>query len=142
MMRRVLLAVLLALAAGCGSTSGDSSLLPSAPSSAVQVNDNFLGSVAVGSSDIHSFAVTSAGQPVTITLTAAGPPATIFMGVGVGLTTTDGVCSFFSQASVVTQAGASPALSGTIAAGTYCVAVFDAGNQTASVDYALTVSHY
>jgi len=108
----------------------------------VQVTDNFTGSVTVGASDIHSFTVTTAGQPVSVTLTAAGPPATIFMGVGVGQTTTDGVCSFFSQASVVTQAGASPALSGTIAAGTYCVAVFDAGNQTASVDYALTVSHY
>src|SRR3954465_5301563 len=102
MMRRVLLAVLLALAAGCGGPGPPSSLLPSAPSSAGQVNDNFLGSVAVGSRDIHSFAVTSAGQPFPIPAKAAGPPATIFMGVGVGLTTTDGVCSFFSQASVVT----------------------------------------
>lgn len=96
----------------------------------------------VGGSDIHSFTVTTAGQPTSVTLTTAGPPPTIFMGVGVGSMTADGVCTFFSQASVVTQASPTPALSGTIAAGTYCVAVFDAGNQTASVDYTLTLVHY
>ena len=41
-----------------------------------------------------------------------------------------------------TQASTTPALSGTIAAGTYCVAVFDAGNQSAPVDYSLTLVHY
>src|SRR4051794_23003373 len=113
MMRRVLLAVLVALSAACGSNSSDSSLLPSAPSSGTQVTDNFTGTVPIGGSDVHSVTVTTAGQPLTITLTAAGPPPTIFMGVGIGLTTTDGLCSFFSQASVVTQAATSPALSGT-----------------------------
>ena len=33
-------------------------------------------------------------------------------------------------------------LAGTIAAGSYCVAVFDVGNQAAAIDYAVTVVHY
>jgi hypothetical protein len=29
-----------------------------------------------------------------------------------------------------------------VASGTYCVAVFDAGNQVADVSYSVTVTHY
>jgi hypothetical protein len=43
---------------------------------------------------------------------------------------------------VITQAGSAAQLSGTLNAGNYCVMVFDAGNQVATVDYAVTVNHY
>ena len=64
------------------------------------------------------------------------------MGLGVGSPATDGTCSVFSNAAVVVQAGTGPHLSGSIAAGSYCVAAFDVGNQTVPVDYTVTVVHY
>jgi hypothetical protein len=42
----------------------------------------------------------------------------------------------------VTPAGTSAQLTGTLDAGSYCVMVYDAGNQTAPVTYAVTVNHY
>ena len=74
-------------------------------------------------------------------LTAAGPPTTIYMGVGIG-TPTAGSCSLLSSSQVLTQAGTTAQLTGTVNAGTYCVAVFDAGNQTAQIAYSVTVTHY
>ena len=63
------------------------------------------------------------------------------MGLGVG-TPTGGSCSLPSSSQVLTQAGTTAQLSGTADAGTYCVAVFDAGNQTAQIAYSVTVTHY
>jgi hypothetical protein len=144
-MNRVLaLAIVAAFAAGCsdsGSSNGALSAL-STPSSASLVTDNFSGTVDVGGLDVHPFTITIGNQPVSVTLTAAGPPPSIFMGLGVGSPATDGTCSVFSIAAVVVQAGTGPHLSGSIAAGSYCVAVFDVGNQTVPVDYTVTVVHY
>lgn len=143
MIRALLLVAIATLMAGC-SNSGSSDLgALTTPSNAVQVTDNFTGTVAVGGSDIHNFTVTTSGQPITVTMTAAGPPATITMGIGVGQMSGD-TCSIFSApgASASLPASTTPQLNGTISAGTYCVAVFDVGNQAAPVDYALTVVHY
>ena len=145
-MRRALaLAIVAAFAAGCsnsGSSSNGSLSALSAPSSASLVTDNFSGTVDVGGLDVHQFTIAIGNQPVNVTLTAAGPPPSIFMGLGVGTPAADGTCSVFSNAAVVVQAGAGPHLQGTIATGTYCVAVFDVGNQSAPVDYSVTVLHY
>jgi len=113
-----------------------------APSSGALVTDSFSGTVDVGGRDVHSFTIASANQPITVTLTSAGPPASVFMGLGVGSMATDGTCSVFSNAAVVVQASTTPHLSGTIATGNYCVVVFDVGNLSAAVDYAVTVVHY
>ena len=143
MTRALVLGLAAVLAAGCSdSGSSDSSLLPTTPGSATQVVDTFSGTVPVGGSDTHTFIVTANNQPALITLTSAGPPATISMGLGVGTLATDGTCSLLPNAAVVVQAGTAAQLSGTIATGTYCVAVFDVGNQSAPVDYTVTVSHY
>jgi hypothetical protein len=144
MTRALLFVAIAVLTAGCSNSSSDSSALAglTAPSNATQIVDSFSGTVQVGASDMHPFTVTTSSQPVLVTLTAAGPPSTIFMGVGVGAPTTDGLCSLLTNAAVVVQASSTAQLSGTISAGTYCVAVFDVGNQTGPVDYAVTVSHY
>jgi hypothetical protein len=144
MMRPFVLAALAALTVGCtdsGSSNSSSSLAALTAPTAAQAVESFSGTVAAGSSDAHTFIVTAGNQPVLVTLTAAGPPTTIFMGVGVGTPASDGMCALFSNASVLAQAGMTAQLSGTIAAGTYCVAVFDAGNQSGPVDYTVTVSH-
>ncbi len=144
MTRALLFVAIAVLTAGCSNSSSDSSALAglTAPSNATQIVDSFSGTVQVGASDMHPFTVTTSSQPVLVTHTAAGPPSTIFMGVGVGAPTTDGLCSLLTNAAVVVQASSTAQLSGTISAGTYCVAVFDVGNQTGPVDYAVTVSHY
>jgi hypothetical protein len=76
-----------------------------------------------------------------VTLTAAGPPSTIFMGLGIG-TLSGSTCVFLSGATANVQAGTTPQLSGaSIAAGAYCVEVYDIGNEASPVTYALTVVH-
>lgn len=137
------LLVACALAAGACATSSDTSggsSTPSTPTPAL-VTENFTGSVAVGLSDAHPFTVTATNLAINVTLTAAGPPPTIFMGLGVGAVSGD-TCSLLSGGYAIVQAGTTAQLSGTITAGSYCVVVQDAGNMTAPITYAVTVTHY
>jgi hypothetical protein len=101
----------------------------------------FGGTVSVGGADSHTFTVSLSSGQLNVILTAAGPPSSIYMGVGVG-TPTGSACTLLTNASVVTQAGTTAQLSGTVDAGTYCVSVYDAGNQTADITYSVTVNHY
>ncbi|MGE5245786.1 MAG: hypothetical protein ACM3SQ_16305 [Betaproteobacteria bacterium] len=50
-----------------------------------------------------------------------------------------GTCS--AQSPVSAQAGTTAQLSGPLDAGSYCVDVFDVGNQAAPVTYPVTVAH-
>jgi hypothetical protein len=104
------------------------------------VTENFTGTVAVGSSDTHAFTVAAAGQ-LNVTLTAAGPPPTIFMGIGVG-TPSGSQCQLLTNGSTAAPAGTTAQISGTVSAGNYCVTVFDVGNQTAAITYAVTLTHF
>ena len=149
-MRNVLAFVLAAGLTGAGCSGGSSNSLPTgtpppptpptAPTPTIS-SETFAGTVAVGGVAFHPFTVTLAGGQITIILTAAGPPATIFMGLGVGTIAGD-ACTLLPNASVATPAGATAQLTGTISAGSYCVRVWDIGNQTADVTYAVTVNHY
>ena len=124
----------------CGGSSTTSSTSVTGPS-ATPTTDVFAGTVAVGGSVTHSFTVVLSNGQVNVTLTAAGPPATIFMGLGIG-TPTGSTCTLLSGGSLATPAGSIAQLSGTAQAGTYCVAVYDVGNQTGDVTYSVTVTHY
>ena len=135
--RLVVCACLLATVACDNSSSNSTSTSPSAS----VVTETFAGSVDVAGSAFHPFTVALSGGQVNVILTAAGPPSTIFMGLGIG-TYSNSTCTLLSGGSVVTQAGATAQLSGTVNAGSYCVMVYDVGNQTAAVAYALTVTHY
>lgn len=141
-MRRVLglllLGVVSALAIGCDN-SGDTTT-PTTPSVPV-VTENFIGTVDAGGQSVNQFTVATSGNQVNVILTAAGPPTTIYMGIGVG-TYANSTCTLLTNGSVVAQAGATAQLSGTVNAGTYCVEIYDAGNQTGQVSYAVTVTHY
>jgi hypothetical protein len=131
-----LYALLLALAlANAGCKKDDTPTTPTA----TPKTETFSGTVQVSGADIHNFTVEQSGQ-VSVTLTAASPPATIAMGVGVG-TPADGACGVLAGASVTTGAGATPQLTGVVSPGTLCVKVFDVGNQTAAVTYTVTVMH-
>jgi hypothetical protein len=140
-------ALLAAAAAGCQSndaTSGAGGGLIPMPVNGTRVDETFTGTVAVGSSDLHNFNVAVSGT-VNITLTAAGPPPTISMGLGVGNPSTSNgspVCTLLSGGVVNATASTAAQLSGTVVAGAYCVAVFDNGSgQAAAVTYTVVVSH-
>ena len=139
MWRPLALVALMSLTAACqtGSDPGTSPLVPTVN----PTTENFSGTVDVGGADSHPFTITQTGGQVNVTLTAAGPPSTIFMGIGVG-SWSDPTCTLLSGASTIAQAGTIAQLSGTATAGAYCVKVYDVGNQTAQVTYTVTVSHF
>src|SRR5262245_29023286 len=145
-MNRFLAALGLALAsAGCNpgnSTSAVSTTTPTTPTVPV-TSETFSGTVDPAGRAFHAFTIALSGGQINVTLTSAGPPATIFMGLGVGVySSADGTCTLLSNGSVLTAAGATAQLAGTLNAGSYCVMVFDAGNQVAQVSYSVTVNHY
>jgi hypothetical protein len=119
-----------------------SSTAPAAttPTPVSRTTDTFTGTVQVKGSDSHSFPVSQTGV-VDVTLTAAGPPATIVMGLGVGSLDASSTCVPFAGASTSASAGSNAQLSGTVTAGTLCVVVRDIGNQTGPVSYTVTALH-
>lgn len=130
-----ILAVLFSTA--CGNSQSSSLTGPSTD----PTTETFTGTVPVSGSDVHTFNIALSNGQVNIILTQAGPPSTIFMGLGVGAPS-GSTCTLFSGGSVVTQAGTTAQLSGSASAGSYCVQVYDVGNQTADVTYTVTVTHY
>jgi hypothetical protein len=134
--RAALIAVALAFAAAaCTKNNAASTTTPSTP----KTTDTLTGTVAVKGSDFKPFTVTTAGE-VDVTLTAAGPPSTIVMGVGIGQIGS-GICVPLAGASQPTAAGTSPQVTGVLTPATYCVVVSDVGFQTAPVSYTVTVTH-
>jgi hypothetical protein len=105
-------------------------------------SQTFTGVVQPGAQNVHTFTVATPGQ-VSVTMTSAGPPATITMGLGIGNPDASGNCIFLSGGT--TQAIAStttPQLSGNLtASGAYCVAIADIGNAAGPISYSITVSH-
>ena len=142
-----LLAAVLALSACQSSSDSGASLVPTVVEPPA-TTETFTGTVAVKSSSSSPFTISQAGT-IAITLTAAGPPSTVTMGLGVGAPDSAGVCQVFQTGFVATQAGTAPQISGTVSqTGAYCVSVFDAslitgvtGNQSDTVTYTVTVKH-
>lgn len=139
-MKVAVLGCVLALATAACDNSGSTTPTSLTPTPTV-TTEMFTGSVDVGGSDVHPFNVALSGAPVNVILTAAGPPATIFMGLGVG-SYSNTACTLLTGGSVVTPAGTAAQLSGTVLAGSYCVMVYDVGNQVAQITYGVTVTHY
>ena len=141
-MKRLLAGLVLVACTACsgGSNSG-SSTAPSTPPLA-PTSETFTGTVPVGGSDTHSFVVNLSNGQVTADLTAAGPPTTIAMGLGIG-SVANGACALFTNLSVITTPGPSAQTGGSnVPSGTYCVAVVDVGNQLVDISYSVTVTHY
>ena len=145
-MKWPLLAAAVCLLAAVGCSNNDSSgtspaaLLASAPTSPL-VTDTFTGTVQAGSSDSHPFTVTANNFQVTLAMTAAGPPATIAEGFGVGQTI-GGTCQLLTGGFGTYTASTTPQLAGTLPSGAYCVMVYDVGNQIGPITYTVVVQHY
>jgi ABC-type glycerol-3-phosphate transport system substrate-binding protein len=142
MMRRAAIAALIAIAAApaaCGGASTSPSVV--APTATV-TTETFTGTVQQLGTNVHTFTVATPGT-VNVTMTAAGPPATITMGLGIGNPSATGTCIFLANGTTQAIASAStPQLSGALSAsGAYCVAIGDIGNAAGPVTYSVTVSH-
>jgi len=121
--------------AGCNRTSNTTA----ATTSTTRTTETFSGTVAVGGSDAHNFAVTATGV-IDVTLTAAAPPAAVVMGISIG-SPADGKCPALAGGSTNASAGTTVQLSGLASAGTLCVDVHDAGSQSDTVNYTISVTH-
>ena len=133
-MRRLVCGLAVVVASGCAGCGGNSNssttAAPAAPTpTAAASTESFSGTVSVAGNDFHPFTVATTGATLSVTLTAAGPPTTIFMGLGLGAYDAP-TCTLLNNAYLTTQAGAVAQLSGTAGAGAYCVVVYDVGNQT------------
>ena len=136
-MRRVLLLVVACAALGACDNTTDTPR----PTPLPLIKNTFTGTLAPRGSASHTFTIVQAGE-VDVTLTAAGPPATITMGLGVGIpNTADNSCALISGASVNAQASAFSQLLGSASPGALCVKIYDIGNQTAPITYTVTVEH-
>jgi len=138
-MKRLVLIVAALAAVGCGgSTTSPSVALPTA----TVTTETFTGTVQPLGTNVHNFTVTTPGQ-LSVTMTQAGPPATISMGLGVGNPNAAGNCIFLSGGTTTATASTTTAqLSGTLtASGAYCVAIGDIGNAAGPIAYSITVSH-
>jgi hypothetical protein len=123
---------LIVCVSACGSSSSST-----APSNTT--TDTFSGTVAIHGSDMHNFTVNAAGE-VDVTLTAAGPPSTVVMGVGIG-TPNGSSCTLLSGGTAPASAGTSPQVTGIVTPGVLCVEVYDLGNAAGPVSYTVTVKH-
>ncbi len=137
------------LAACSGSSTTPTATTPTTP----PTNEVLTGTVAapIGGAlqtAFNSFTVTAGNGTLTLTLTSAVETfpdgtllPTVTMGMGLG-TFANGTCTLMANAFTTAQAGSSPQLNGTIAAGAYCVQMSDVTNQLGPVAYAVAVSHY
>jgi len=127
------------LVVGATACTKNSTTPTTTTATATRTTDTFSGTVQVGGRDFRGFTVSQTGQ-VDVTLTSAGPPSTIVMGLAVGMPG-DAMCAPIAGASTITQAGTAAQLSGTTSAATLCVQVYDLGNQTAPISYTVAVTH-
>jgi hypothetical protein len=108
-----------------------------------QKTEVFSGSIDKGGTMFFAFAVANVGD-LTVTLTAAGPPATVVMRIGLGLGTAS-TCQIQvtkdTAAGDSAQIGASQVPSSVTLGNSYCVGIGDIGNATGPVTFTITVVH-
>ena len=133
--------VLAFVVAACDNSDGGGSATAPTPAAAT-ITETFTGTLAPQTLNPHNFTVAVNGT-VVITLTAVGPPATITVGLGLGVPS-GGTCSLSLGSGTFgsTQASATPQINFTgVPAATFCVAIYDVGNLSNPVDYSITVAH-
>jgi len=137
--------------AGC-SGSSTSPTTTTTPTGNV-TNEVFTGTVPAASNGVLAsmsspFTVAVGNGNLSVTLTSAVETmpdgtmlSTVTMGLALG-TWSNGTCTVQTTTFTPAQGSSVAQLSGTIAAGSYCVQVSDITNQVGPVAYAVAVSHY
>jgi ABC-type Fe3+-hydroxamate transport system substrate-binding protein len=138
LMRRFPLAAAL-LAALAFSGCGDSADSTTSPTTATTPTTATFGSrLTVNGSASRTFTVTTPGTVTAMLTNAGGPFAVVGLGLGVPL---GGVANCTLSTSVNTAPGSTPQVAAAVDPGTYCVAIYDVGNLTATIDFAVTISY-
>jgi hypothetical protein len=121
--------------AACGDDGPDP---PSNPTTPVVVTETFPGVLNPNGGRTHQFNADRAGD-VIASLTSLAPNPDVVIGLGIG--TWNGVsCSIIiANDNAKLNVGIIGSATGT---GAFCVRVYDVGNLTGLVDYAVTVQHY
>jgi hypothetical protein len=131
----------LAVAVGAGAcTSPSAATSTAAPPTAASMTESFSGAISQTGTADYPFTVAAIGS-VQVSLTSVAPLATMAIGLRVG--SWDGTsCAPIIATNDDARVGAT-ALTGTAAAGSYCVEVFDPGNIPTdwSVSYTVQVMH-
>ena len=107
----------------------------------VFTTETFAGTLQVGGNNFYSFFVNQAG-PVGLTLAAVQTPGGAALatplGIGIGIPSGPGCARSTSQTA---PPGLAAQLTVTLNPGTYCAAVFDSGNLSSAVNFAMRIRH-
>jgi hypothetical protein len=126
-------ALIAALAAACADNSTGTS------PTAVAGPETFAGQFGIGGGAARAFVAAAAGD-VTLTLTEAGPPAGVGLGLAIGIPrANDSGCNLTQTVRAV--AATAPQLTAPVQAGTYCVRLYDIGELTSQVAFSVTILH-
>jgi hypothetical protein len=149
MIRRLTFAALLPCVAmtltACGGSSSSSSMLTSATSPTPTLNtENFAGTLDKNGTTVFNFTVTSSGYTLLAGYTSIAPASVAALGLGIGVwDASTSTCGLNVTQSDIAKPG-STALSGTAAAGSFCLRVYDSGGvpDGTSANFTLQVQHY
>lgn len=138
-------AMALAAAVGLLGAACTSTTAPTEPDSKITdptfATETFSGTLQAQGTNFYSFFVTQAG-PVGLTLAAVQTPGgaalSIPVGIGWGIPAGTGCARSASQ---ITPPGLAAQLTVTLNPGTYCAAVFDSGNLSSAVSFAMRIRH-
>jgi hypothetical protein len=124
---------------GCGVESTTTPTTPTTSMTITPTTELFTGTVSQLGSSTNPFTVSVTGS-VKIQLTSVAPLATMALGVEIG-TWNGTICTTITKND--NARSGTTALTGTAAAGSYCVNVYDSGNipEASSVDYTIQVLH-
>lgn len=137
------------LLAACGGDSGNTT----STTSPTLMSETLSGTVPPPVAGVRQtasvpFSVASPGGTVQVTLTSAvetHPDGTtnpnVVMGVAVGSPSTAGCVLAAGNVPFLMQSGANSSISGTAAAGVYCVQVSDQTNQLGTVAFTVVIQH-
>jgi hypothetical protein len=136
----VLLAVLaLASSLSCDN-SGTSSSGITTPTTPL-TSQTFTGTIDLKSSANLTFTVAVSGE-VDVTIASLAPPANIQVGFAIGIpSVVDPTVCGIQDGTTPQVVGAPTTLSGTLAAGSWCVKLSDVGLFSVPVNYTVTVAH-
>jgi hypothetical protein len=143
-----ILGTMLGVLVFCGACSHNSTTEPSltststaATGAAPTVSEAFNGTLGVGGFKFYTFNIAVNGT-VNVTLTSvtgAGVPATVQLGLGIGQPAgTDCTATVTQTAGSTTPA---PQVTGVFGPGLFCVRVADVGNLFAPAAFAITIAH-
>jgi len=139
-----LLAVLTLASSACSNSSDSTLTLPSSTATATSSTETFAGSITQNGTAVHPFTVATGGYTLMAGFTGIDPATVSALGLGIGAwDAATSTCGLNLSQNDSGRSG-STAVTGTAAAGNYCVRIYDGGNLTAgmTVNYTLQVQHY